>query len=147
MQLSPAPDLDDAVALLDEVGLPTSDVDAALLKHFFGVYENGDLVGLGGLELYPPVALLRSVVTSPRCRGRGVARIMVQELEAHAERHGVTEIFLLTTDADAYFAAQEYRVIARDEAPQSIRETEQYARLCPGSSTLMVKRLSDRQDR
>jgi amino-acid N-acetyltransferase len=85
------------------------------------------------------VGLLRSLVVDPGSRAAGVGRQLVAELEAHAGRSGIEELWLLTIDADRYFRALGYTVKERGEAPAAIRRTAEFSRLCPGDATLMHK--------
>ncbi|MCP3978268.1 MAG: GNAT family N-acetyltransferase [bacterium] len=127
--------------LLDACGLPSADIDEALLREFVALEDEGRLVATGGLELYPPVALLRSVAVAPATRGKGIAATLVRALEERAFRRGATWVYLITTDADGYFRRLGYAAVARDEVPAAIRETEQFSSLCPGDATVMLKEL------
>jgi amino-acid N-acetyltransferase len=123
--------------LLEEAELPASDLTDAHLRHFFAHGDDGVI----GLELYPPVALLRSLAVAPAAQGRGIGTALVQKAERHARSQGVTEIYLLTTTAARFFARAGYELIERGAAPQAIRDTQEFSSLCPASSALMRKRL------
>ena len=51
--------------LLSESELPTGDITAQHLAHFFGSGHGPELEGVVGLELYGDVALLRSLAVAP----------------------------------------------------------------------------------
>jgi len=128
--------------LLRECHLPTADLSESHLEHFFA-RRNGDaLEGVVGLELYPPYALLRSLAVAPSERGRGIGRQLVMEAERHAREHGAREIYLLTTTAERFFARAGYESVPRNDAPSAIRETSEFATVCPASAALMRKRLA-----
>jgi N-acetylglutamate synthase-like GNAT family acetyltransferase len=128
-------------AALTGAGLPAEDIAAA--GPYFWRFSTGDDVpaGFGGLEVYGADALLRSVVTLPPLRGRGVGRAIVEALEAEAVVLKCRSVFLLTTTAQGFFERLGYAEIGRSDVPASIRATAQFASLCPDSATVMVKRL------
>ena len=127
--------------LLAEAQLPTSDLTEAHLENFLSCGDNGTLDGVVGLELYQPVALLRSLAVASRSRRRGVGSTLLAEAERYARLREVKEIYLLTTTAERFFARSGYERILRDAAPQAIRETQEFSSLCPASSAVMRKRL------
>ena len=62
---------DGLAAALAKAGLPTEDIQAS--GPLFWRFENDDVpVGFGGLEIFEDQALLRSVVTLPPVRNRGI---------------------------------------------------------------------------
>jgi amino-acid N-acetyltransferase len=127
--------------LLEEARLPASDITEAHLEHFFGCGADGALEGVVGLELYPPVALLRSLAVAAQSRGRGLGNHLLAEAERFAKARKVKEIYLLTTTAERFFARAGYERIPRDAAPAAIRRTQEFSSLCPASSVVMRKRL------
>lgn len=132
---------DGLASALRKAGLPAADVGKPD-RHFWR-YETreGVPVGFGGLEVHGPDALLRSVVTIPPMRGRGFGSAMVAALEAEAALRGCHTIWLLTASSEGFFARLGYVRHDRDNAPEAIRNTEEFASLCPASAALMVKRL------
>ncbi len=82
---------------------------------------------------------MRSLVVAPGSRAAGLGRLLVAALEAHARRRGLTELWLLTIDAERYFRALGYTAKERSEAPRAIRQTAEFTLLCPGNATLMQK--------
>jgi amino-acid N-acetyltransferase len=128
-------------ALLLEAQLPLSDLTEAHLEHFIGCASGQALAGVVGVELYPPHALLRSLVVTPSERGRGIGRGLVTEAERHARAHGAHEIYLLTTTAERFFRHAGYEPVPRSAAPAAIRETAEFTAICPASAALMRKAL------
>ena len=134
-----AADFEPVRALLDGAGLPTADL---VVTHIaFVADEGGAPVGAIGLEHFGDCGLLRSLVVAPSARSGGIGRKLVAALEQHAQALGETELWLLTIDADGYFAGHGYALRRRDEAPASIRKTAEFSGLCPGHAVLMSKRL------
>ncbi|MXR21970.1 arsenic resistance N-acetyltransferase ArsN2 [Halobacterium bonnevillei] len=101
----------------------------------------GDVVCGGGLELHGSAALVRSVVVADDYRGRGFGGALCDELEAAAERAGATTASLLTTTAAAYFERRGYQPVSRENAPQTLQQTSQFADVCPSTATCMEKKL------
>lgn len=130
-------DLDIAVAWLTDERLPVDDLTADHLA--LTATRDGKPVAVIGLEAFGDVGLLRSLVVSRSERGSGVGQRLVSELEAHAASLGIRELWLLTIDADAFFAARGYSATERDLAPPAIRQTREFAGLCPGDAVLMRK--------
>jgi N-acetylglutamate synthase-like GNAT family acetyltransferase len=136
------PDIEDVVSLLEEVNLPVSDLNSAMLKHFLGAYTDSELIAVGGLEVYERHALLRSLATAPAHRNQGFASKIVSALEIHARSADVADLYLLTETAEAYFAIRGFAVIPRDAAPPSIAGSLQFRELCPASAAFMHKGLA-----
>ena len=134
-------DFEAVTSLLRGAGLPVEDLSGECMADFLVASVEGSLAGVIGLEPFSQAGLLRSLVVAPDARTAGVGRRLVAALEAHARRRGLTELWLLTIDADRYFAGLGYRAKQRHDAPQAIRETAEFALLCPGTATLMHKSL------
>ncbi len=128
-------------ALLEAAGLPASDLTPALLRDFLVLRDGGALIAVGGLEWAGGEVLLRSVAVARDARDRGIGKALVTALEQRARQRGANAIHLLTTTAEPYFAALGYAPAPRESAPAGIRQTAQFAGLCPSSSAFMVKRL------
>jgi len=127
--------------LLSESGLPISDITTQHFQHFFGCGSELKLEGLVGLELYGDVALLRSLTVAPGRRGAGWGSRLVAHAERHAQDQRVKSLYLLTTTAEAFFLRRGYARIPRDKAPAAIKDTKEFAGICPMSSAFMVKKL------
>ncbi len=127
--------------LLEEAKLPTADLTAGHLEHFFGCGTQDAPRGVVGLEVHGDDALLRSLAVGLRARGRGCARALVARAERYAREHGVRRIYLLTTTAADFFARLGYKRVEREKAPGSIRATSEFSALCPVSSVLVLKEL------
>lgn len=128
--------------LIQAAGLPTDDLTPELVSGFL-LHKDGErIVATGAVERLGTVGLLRSVAVLEALRGSGVGGRMVEALEARARADGIRNLYLLTTTADGYFARLGYRAVAREQAPPEIRATAQFSALCPSSSTLMVKSMT-----
>jgi len=103
------PHRDDVVALIHQSdALMTSlypaesnhlvglDALAAPDVHFFVARENGVALGCGAFRLDGDCAEMKRVFVDPRARGKGIARLIMEHLEAEAAKHGVTLLQLET---------------------------------------------------
>lgn len=129
-------------ALLLESGLPVDDLDADSLEGFLIAEDDSKVVGLIGLQLYGAVGLLRSLVVTKAARRLGLGGKLVGALESAADVAGVTELWLLTVDANRFFERHGFEVVARDLVPASITQSEEFTDLCPGSAFLMHKNIT-----
>ena len=118
------------MSLLHAAGLPVEDFSESIFGDFL-VASSGPVVA----------GLLRSLAVDPGVRDAGIGRRLVSELEARASRRGIEELWLLTIDADRYFSKLGYRVQERHAAPEVIRQTAEFSRLCPDDALLMKKKL------
>jgi amino-acid N-acetyltransferase len=134
-------DIERVMGLLRSAGLPAEDLSDKFIGNFLVASAGPSVVGSIGLEPFANAGLLRSLVVDPDCRGDGLGRSLVGELEAHARRNGISELWLLTIDAERFFLGLGYRVQEREQAPDVIRRTTEFSHLCPGDAILMKKRL------
>ena len=134
-------DFEIATALLADSNLPVDDLDARFLEGFLTATVGDKIAGFIGLENYGDVGLLRSLVVNPELRSVGLGRVLVAAVESYARDRGVSELWLLTIDADRWFAKLDYAARERDEAPQSIQQTREFSDLCPGDAVLMSKHI------
>lgn len=127
--------------LLERNGLPTADLDAPAVRLY--VAHDGDRpVGCGGLQPLGDAgdALLRSVAVEGSARNQGFGAAVCEALESEAAAAGVGRLYLLTTSAAGFFAARGYEPVDRADVPAPVRETTQFAELCPDSATVMTRR-------
>lgn len=124
--------------LLENNKLPTDDIGLTL-EHFWVVLENEHVVGAIGLEVYDRYGLLRSMVVSAASRGKGIAAMLVGNLEAQAGKMGIDEIFLLTETAPEYFLRQGYTETKRDLVPEALRASSEFSHVCPASARIFSK--------
>lgn len=127
------------LSLLTLAGLPAPDrTDAG---SFFVAEDEVGLVGFGGVEGAGPDQLLRLVVVTPGVRGRGVGHVVVQRLVEQARSKGAERLWLLTTEADQFFAELGWSEVPRDRAPDAVRASRLYNEICPATAALMVRPL------
>ncbi|MEX0706648.1 MAG: arsenic resistance N-acetyltransferase ArsN2 [Woeseia sp.] len=139
-----AMDLQAVSDLLQDAGLPIDDLKSELLHEFVVAgAQGGGLVGAIGLQRFGETALLRSLVTDVATRGKGLGTRLLQALEDRARASGIRELWLLTIDADGFFARHKYSAENRAEVPESVAGTTEFSTLCPATAHLMRKRLEN----
>ena len=142
-RIFPRPPLAAVTALLDDCGLPTSDLDQHDLDEFLGCGPDEQPLGVIGLERCGNDGLLRSLAVAPSVRGAGCGAALVARLEQQAHDRGIRCLYLLTETAEAFFAARGYQVIERSLVPDAVRATSEFASLCPDDATVMRKALDE----
>lgn len=135
IRLDEAPQL---LRLLDENHLPRE----GLMLHLSTTLVARNAAGViasAALEVHGDAALLRSVAVASPHRGAGLGIRITRAAMEWAQRLGVTRVFLLTETAEAFFAKQGFRKVARDAAPESIRGSVEFAAACPASAVAMER--------
>jgi amino-acid N-acetyltransferase len=126
--------------LLQSQQLPSADLPS-VLTNFYTVVDNGNVVGLIGMERYNSYGLLRSMVVHPDYRNKQIASTLVKMLEEEATSSGITAMYLLTETADKYFSNRGYITITRDEVPDDVKGSSEFSQTCPVSAIVMRKEL------
>jgi N-acetylglutamate synthase-like GNAT family acetyltransferase len=96
-------------------------------------------VGFGGLEIYPPDALLRSVVTLPPLRMTGLGSGIVEVIEAQARAHKCRAVYLVTRSEAEFFARLGYVRCMQKDVPEAVRGSRQFSLLEGTTASAMVK--------
>jgi amino-acid N-acetyltransferase len=136
-------DLSAIQQLLEDSGLPMDGV-ADIIDTLVVADAEGEIVGVGGLELCRENALLRSVAVHQDWREHGIGRALVLRLISEAEARGLSALYLLTTSAERYFPHFGFEHTARDEVPADVRETGEFRTVCPSSATVMARQIRKR---
>jgi amino-acid N-acetyltransferase len=131
--------LNDLFNLLRINNLPYEDIKLEN-NHFVTFYRDGNLIGSGGLEFYPPSALLRSLAVVENQRGKSIGKQIVQDLLERAKQRSIGEVYLLTETAHDFFTKRGFVDIPRDQAPEEIKISSEFKSVCPVSAACMVFR-------
>lgn len=84
------------------------------------------VIGSIGLELYPPIGLLRSLAVVPEHHCQGVGTQLVRSLLEHAQRLGIQSVVLLTTTAAAFFERFGFARVERETIPAAVSESKEF---------------------
>ncbi|HEY7248550.1 MAG TPA: GNAT family N-acetyltransferase [Xanthobacteraceae bacterium] len=124
---------------LRKAGLPADEVDDP--RHMFWRFETAtDVpVGFGGLEIYAPDALLRSVVTLPPLRMAGMGSSIVEVIEGEARAYKCRSMYLVTRSEAEFFGRLGYLRCMPKDVPDAIRSSRQFDLLRSSTATAMVK--------
>lgn len=133
--------------LLILCGLPQEDITPQHLDHFWVMKEEGQIIGVVGLEVLGRSALLRSLAVDPQYRNRSYGTQLIRKAEEYASSLPIAELYLLTmtVERERFFVKRGYRKIERNSAPSAIQKTTEFQGICPVSSVCMVKQLQDRK--
>ncbi|HET9903710.1 MAG TPA: arsenic resistance N-acetyltransferase ArsN2 [Xanthobacteraceae bacterium] len=126
---------------LEKAGLPIDDVEEP--GRLFWRFETEEQVpvGYGGLEVHGKEALVRSVLTLPPARHRGIGAKIVAALETEAFIAGCRSVWAITASAGPFFERLGYAVCERSQVPEAIAGTRQFRSICPDSARVLVKGL------
>lgn len=127
-------------SLLKSSGLPADDLDFKR-DLLVGYYEGDELVGTGGLEVYGPYGLLRSLSVKMGIRGRAVGSTITEFLLAEAKQRKLKGIYLLTETAHGFFLKKGFVDVHRDTVPEEVKQSQEFAKVCPQSAAVMVLKL------
>jgi arsenite methyltransferase len=133
-------DLPAVEALLAEAGLPT-DVEPHL-GDFLVARHRGKVIGCTGMEVQGRDALFRSLAVSPDYRQAGIGQRLCDALVENARGKGLQKAYLLTTTIVSLAESWGFQCLARDEAPEAIRDTAQFRGECCVSAVAMWKDLT-----
>ena len=98
--------------LLVASNLPVDDLGPHRLDGFLVAEDGGELVGLIGLDIYGTTGLLRSLVVAEPARRTGLGGKLVGALESAAQTAGLTDLWLLTIDAEKFFERHGFDIVS-----------------------------------
>ncbi|GEM_PF-249107 len=130
-------DLPAVRTLLNVVHLPFEGVEAPHVR-LWVAEEEGQVVGVIGLEVYGDVGLLRSAAVHPGAQGSRVGTRLVEHLLAEARRLGLRTVHLLTLTAESWFPRFGFRAVSREEVDARVKESPEFHGLCPETAVAMV---------
>ena len=132
-------DVDPLCALLAAAQLPTEGF-AEHRQTALVAREAAEIIGCVALERYGNMALLRSLVVTPRRRGEGVGQQLTRAALDLARQHGVMAVYLLTTTAADFFASHfGFRPVGRAEVPVTVQQSVEFVGACPQTAQPMVR--------
>jgi amino-acid N-acetyltransferase len=142
MRITAAAPNAEQIAALQAAGLPIDDFENSVPRLWWQAAQGDAWIGIIALERHGNVGLLRSLLVRQDGRRYGIGRDLVAAVESAAASVGLDALYLLTTDAEGYFAKLDYATVERAEVPDAVRATAQFSCLCPASAIVMRKRLA-----
>lgn len=131
-------DRDAVAALLQAAGLHPLDDGAQFGPQYAVAVAGGSrIIGVAGLELHGDDALLRSVAVDKEFRSLRIGATLAEERLHWARDRGIRAVYLLTDTAAAYWTRFGFQEIARNDAPEGIAASQEWAGGCPASATAM----------
>lgn len=128
-------------SLLRSSELPADDLDFNR-DLLVGYYEGDELVGTGGLEVYGPYGLLRSLSVKMGIRGKAVGSTITEYLLDEAKKRKLKGIYLLTETAHGFFLKKGFKDVPRDAVPAEVKQSAEFSKLCPDSAAVMCLHLN-----
>lgn len=132
-----ATDLPAVVALLKANKLPPDGIEELGASTLVARDARG-VVGSAALELYGPVALLRSVAVDPRLRGQGLGQELTRAALMLARERGVRNVYLITETAGDFFPRFGFAPIDRSRVDEAALQSVQFTKACPASALVMA---------
>lgn len=107
--------------LLEECGLPSDERTLSRLQHFLVMKKDDrEVVGIVGLEAFPPAAVIHSLAVHVSYRRQGLASQLLEEIEVDARGAGYARLFLAAaTDVD-FFSRRGYRPVVEGDLPAGL---------------------------
>lgn len=132
--------LEKAKNLLVENDLPIEDIEASPITFFIATMNN-NTVGTIGLEHYHEIGLLRSLAVKNNYKDLKIGSDLIEHLVKYCKKNSIKELYLLTTTAEKYFEKFNFQRIPRVDTPTVIKETKEFAMICPTTAVIMKKSL------
>jgi amino-acid N-acetyltransferase len=133
--------LPEILALLEVCQLPKEGLATHLPKTLIARRGN-EVVGCSALELYQELALLRSVAVKPSFRKRGLGLKLTRAALDLARESQVTNVYLLTETASAFFSKLGFVQVPRSDVPENIKRSVEFTTLCSKTATVMTMPLA-----
>jgi N-acetylglutamate synthase-like GNAT family acetyltransferase len=96
------------------------------LETFWVLEQGAEVLGCAGIEVYPPAALLRSVVVAPSLRGTGKGERLTREALGEAKERGAERAYLFTLHAVPFFARFGFQECTMEDFEPGARRCSQY---------------------
>src|SRR5215207_9301966 len=88
---------------------------------FWGVEEDGELVGVMGIQRVEDVELIRHAYVAPAWQGRGVGGALMAHLEARVSRRLLVGTWAAASWAIRFYERQGYVAVPRERIPELLR--------------------------
>ena len=125
-------------ALLELSELPVEGLEDTEL---FVLEEKGAPLGVVGLEVRGPYALLRSLAVKSEARSKGYGRTLLAFAEEEARCRGVQAVFGLTTTIPELLTRYGFMPVERTDLPAELSASAELRGACPASAQAFRKAL------
>ncbi len=126
-------------AWLDEAGLVADELEN--LHPLLVLTRGGRIAVMGGVERHGSLGILRSVLTLPDFRRKGLAARLVRALHEQARQAGLRRLYLITEDAAGFFSRLGYEPLGLEQAPEPVRRFRHRQCRCAPCAQAMVIQL------
>jgi amino-acid N-acetyltransferase len=133
-----AADLALVEALVSGAGLPIEGLCDQFPRSYWVAVQGERIVGCVGLERHGACGLLRSLAVDEGARGAEVGTALLAYALTEARGASLAAVYLLTTTAAAFFSRHGFTDANRASAPFPIRQSAEFASICPASATCLV---------
>lgn len=136
-------DLSTLTDLVAEAGLPTDGLADAW--QVWVATDDGEVVAGCALERHTSTGdevrayLLRSLVVTPRMRGRGMGAALVRRALAASDADGGGPVALLTETAVGYVERFGFRSVTRPDLPPALSASEELRGACPATARAYLR--------
>jgi phosphoglycolate/pyridoxal phosphate phosphatase family enzyme len=130
------PDLPAIAQLLHEGGLPAGAARERVGRTAVAQADRR-VIATAAWEPLGDAALLRSVAVASDVRGAGIGLLVGAATLRQVARSEVRDVYLVTTDAEGFFARCGFRTIPREELPEAVAAHRQITRECPSTAPVM----------
>jgi arsenate reductase len=135
-----AEDREQVRSLLEASLLPVDGLELAFPGGYV-VARAPDILGCAGLEVHEGNGLLRSVAVRATGRHSGLGSRLVEDRVNAARSMRLRDIYLITTTAAPFFGRLGFELVDRAEVPEGIRQSAEFASICPGNAAVLRKSL------
>jgi amino-acid N-acetyltransferase len=129
-------DYDLILNLLQTVDLPIEGVKENL-NYFLLLFDDRQLIGTVGLEIYGEKALLRSLAITKERQGEGFGQRLYHRIIEKARELKISDLYLLTEGAEGFFASRGFKTISREIVDENVKSSIEFQAVCPESATCM----------
>jgi amino-acid N-acetyltransferase len=126
--------------ILSDFNLPLEGLDST--KLWVLQLDNGEIVGVAGLEMYDMQCLLRSVAVLKAFHNQSFGTYLTNFVIVEAKKSQVKDLFLLTTTATEFFKKLGFKEESREKVVGGIINSVEFRSACPKTAVLMHLKLS-----
>ncbi len=124
-------------SMLAAAKLPGESLDNGVTSFYVAV-EDGEVIGMAGMEFYGGDALLRSVTVLPGMRAKGYGSMIVDRMLDEARNADVRSVVLLTETAGDFFFKKGFSFVERSDIDNAeLKRSSEFAYACPKSAVCM----------